>query len=512
MEEKTSEIYESKTVPGVGVEHNQLEVRCTRNVSGDQFDKGVQDYSFAIGGSFAWVPNRSYFRVGLTLVGDDVTNIPSLDQNVALADNVCANMYNNCYFRAGQQDVSSIVSYLPQASQVKNRLTKSGAWTRSIGKDAYGQDPSFASRVNTASSDGVLPGSTRIMSGLNTAGDATIAIATNGACTLANYTLASEYKIEAGDKLIVSTAVGEGTATFHVDTAPTADAGTSMVVTPLPAVAVTATASVLLIKTQKTPQRKTVYVHWCPPIGIFDSGRPMGSGDYRVSLNPESNYKKAAVQALTALTPGTDYDLTVEDISFFVSLVRVNVPPTMTEKLELTEVMIQTKAATDAQNNQLDFTLPPSTYGIAVYVQGSTAGSATNLPPSLFKTVDDSSNQLENIQITYANVSKPSTNWSSKFSNTENYLTQRYLDTQSESGLIFNEGGGEDFLQWKERGVLVFYRYLRDRSDRSTHCTVNLKHTNLSLPSNVHVAALYRRVAQITTNSGRVVDVQSLSV
>ena len=511
MESKT-ELYESKNEVGTGIEHNQLEVRCTRNVSGDQFPRGVQDWPFTIGGSWAWVPNRSYFRVGLTLTGQGGTP-PIVPENLALADNVCANMYNNCYFRAGQQDVSSIVSYLPQAAQVKNRLTKSGAWTRSVGKSAYGQDPSFASRINTISKDGVAVGSERRLLGLDATETATITIAIDGTCTLgAGYVLDSDYKIEAGDRLLLTVPATNTVDTFIVETAPTDNVGTGMVVSPAPAVQIDNATAVVLIKKAKTAQRQTVYVHWVPPVGIFDSGRPMGSGDYRVSLNPESNYKRAAVQALQSLAPGVDFDLVVEDISFFVSLVRVNVPPTMSEKLELTEIMIQTKACTDAQNNQLEFTVPPSCYGICVYVQGSTAGSATNLPPSLFKTTDNSSNQLENIQITYSNVSKPSTNWSSKFSDTENYLTQRYLDCVSESGLVFNDGGCETFEEYTERGAIVFYRFLRDRSDRSTHCTVNVKHTNLLLPANLHVAALYRRVAQVTTNSGRVVDVQTLSV
>jgi hypothetical protein len=66
---------------------------------------------------------------------------------------VCGNLYNNVYVRAGGQDVSSIVNYVPQAQQVKNRLDKSGAWLDTVGKDSFGCDADFQTRVNNTAAN-----------------------------------------------------------------------------------------------------------------------------------------------------------------------------------------------------------------------------------------------------------------------------------------------------------------------------------------------------------------------
>ena len=127
------------------------QVTCQRTVSGDNFSQGVQDFNFSIGGKTAWIPNRTYFRVGMTLTGRGGVAAPTFSEQVAFSDSVCGNLYNNVYFRAGGQDVSSIVNYAPQAQAVKNRLDKSGSWLKTMGKDAFFLDPDFNSRVGRTS-------------------------------------------------------------------------------------------------------------------------------------------------------------------------------------------------------------------------------------------------------------------------------------------------------------------------------------------------------------------------
>ena len=507
-----TEVLESKQTIGEGIEHNILEVRPQRNVSGDSFGQGLQDYRFTIGGSWAWVPNRSYLRVACHLTRENKEDGPSISDNLALADNVVGSLYNNAYFRAGQQDVSSIVSYLPQASQLKNRITKSGAWTRSIGKSAFGQDPYFSSRVNTSAVDGVRNVPRQTITRVSNTGVATIAIDVEGVITIdpQGDTSAGEgiFALQGGDEIHINNQIYvvkfRGTGALG--------ANSEVVPRPLDPLGIAATNVFTIYKAVRTPQREIQYVCWVPPIGIFDSSKPMGSGDYTLSLNPAAKYKQAAVQSFYALTPGVDFNFKVLDVSLFVSLVRVNVPPSMTQQYEFSEIQIMTKPATSSTNNQLTFSVPPSTYALAVYVQDNVAGSSTVVPPSRFKAADESDENLENIQITYSNLSKPATNFTSAFTKDENYLVQRYHDTQAECGLIFNEGGGETFSEWLERGGLYFYRFMRDADDRSTHVAVNITHADLAQNTNIHLCALYRRRVDITTTDGRVSQVISQSL
>ncbi len=485
----------------VGVEQTQMEVRPQRSVSLDQFPRGVIDLSFTVGGTFAWVPNRSYVRIACT-IKNPAGNPPGEFDNIAFADNVCGNLFDNCFMRAGQQNVSSIVSYLSQASQLKNRLTKSGAWVNSFGKSAYGQDPSFASRVQSVSLSGRAVGEVYDVA-IGDGGTASIGVGTN-VVTLAGATNFAQFEI--GDILVI-----EGQQ-WEIATPPTDAIGAGMTVTQVSVAAIAATDQAFIRKVNQTPRKQTVYIMWVPPIGIFDSDRPLGSGDYRLSLNPYSNYKRTCVQALEDLTPGTGFDFEVEDLSFFPYITRTNMPTSGIDKLELSEIYVQTKSVTNNKTNQIEVTVPPSTYSICVFVQANSATSNTKNPPSVFKALDRSDERLKNLQISYANVNKPSTNWSSDYSTTENYMTQRYHDTQCESGMIYNDGGGETFPEWLERGPYYCYSFLRDASDRSTHCNVNMSYENLQTDTTIFVCALYRRVAEISYQSGRVTSVQTLSV
>ena len=54
---------------------------------------------------------------------------PVTGDQLAFADDAMACLYNNVYFRAGGQDVSSIVNYVPQAHALKTQVMKSGVLT-----------------------------------------------------------------------------------------------------------------------------------------------------------------------------------------------------------------------------------------------------------------------------------------------------------------------------------------------------------------------------------------------
>ena len=127
------------------------EISCMKAVSGDSFVKGLQEYIFSIGRPNAWSAKDSYFQFKLKITANG--NKPNyFNDKIAMSENVCANLYNNCYFRAGGQDVSSIVSYVPQASQIKMRLQTSLAHQQSMGKGAMMLEPSFSERSKMVSS------------------------------------------------------------------------------------------------------------------------------------------------------------------------------------------------------------------------------------------------------------------------------------------------------------------------------------------------------------------------
>jgi len=407
----------------------------TRNVTGSEFDKGIIDVNFSIGGKTVWVPSRSYFRIGMELTKADGTPVTKAD-DVAFANMAPGNLFDNVYFLAGGQTVSSIVNYAPQAHACSYRLSKSGAWLNSVGKDAYGISPDFEYRQMQAS-------------------------------------------------------VG-------VD----AD-------------------SVLVPVSQDISQQNKVFFMYKPPVGIMEHSKPMGSGDYRFQFNPNSNYKTACVESPSGAGAG-DYSFNVTSMELYICTELMDVSPTGTEVLHLMEHQVQSKPMGGAGDKNFDFTIPPSTKAISIFVQSGAAGTNTMCPPSLLgcRTAGvgavvggyGAERSIRSIQLTYANMTKPPTRWSSEFTADVKKLQQRYLDTQIESSQAFSSGGCETLQQWLEGGVLLHYSWGRDANDRSTQLQIQADYSQYEPNSNLFVISHYTRSCEIDVNQGFISQVRSLTI
>lgn len=508
-----AEVYNESVTMSTALEYEYRQISCQRAVNDVNFPRGVQDFNFSVGGNKGWVPNRSYFRIDLSLRGRGGADAPTISDQVALADNVCANLYNNVYVRMGGQDASSIVNYVPQASQVKARLDKSGAWLKTIGADAFGCDADFQSRVNrtTPSIPTQIDGQPQTVK-LGTPDnqhDYTIAISAIGEVAGVNTLLnTGTSALVLGDQIIV-----EG-VTYTVQAAATDNAGTGCIVKPFPVAAIVATHNAYKItRANNGDGANNVYLMWQPPVGIMDHATPLGAGDYRIQLNPNANFKQAAVQMLQdSMSAPANFDLLVNDVQFFAAMVTTQIPSTGTEVLHLMEMQVQSKPLSGgANNNLLDFTLPPSTKAITLFVQSGDGGSNTLIPSTLFKTKDQSDENMQSVQIQYANQSKPATRHTSQLVAGTNFMKQRYLDTQLYSGKMWSEGGSEDFGDWLKRGPLYHWSWVRDANDRSTNCQINVQFGNIEPGANLFVCSHYTRAVSIQTEAGFVVSVESLS-
>jgi hypothetical protein len=504
--------------PG-GIEVNRLQVPCKRDVRADNFVRGVQDFDFSIGGRYAWRPSKSYFRVGLTIKhfneekAEDGLLQPRSENDIAFADNPCAGLYDNIYVRAGNADVSSIVNYASQAHQVKTRLSKSRGWLKSIGRSAFGCAADFQDRVNQVASDGWDNEEYTLgnRGPIGTADATYTAVGSTGVVTGVN-TFFLRYSV--GDIFI--TPDGRYTITER-------NTDIEMTIDPVGFDDFSGDYTDSSIFSRSTSeQANTVYFMYVPPVGIFDHEGLLGSGEYRISMNPNSRFETAIVESLDLKQLGTEYSVTVEDVQFYPCIEKANAPATGVEKLFLTEQHIQSKKLSSggggASTSVLDFTVPPSTTSISVFFQDQKAGSMSTMPLTRFKIPDandllkSSEMSLTNVQLTYANVSKPSTNWTSSYTGSTNLMTQRYLDTQIDSGMFYSEGGAESFTEFRKRGLLLHYDFNRDADDRSTNLQAQFSFDRMNDTGNVLICAHFSRVVQISTQNGRVANVQTLSI
>lgn len=487
------------------------ECSCQKSVSGIDFAQGNQDFSFGVGGPTAWIPSKSYFRITATLSNLNVAGAPlqpTIANQIAFTDNMASGLYNNAYFKAGGADVSSIVSYLPQASSLLQRTSKAGSWLNSIGKSGYMLNADFQDRVNITASDDLLNVSSQqeyvAVGGYNGAG--TVSIAQAGGVVTGAGTLLTLLAV--GDILVV------GGVHFKVLIVADNDAGlTTMTVSATFATsgAISGIAYGLRMKRRDGGSRNVQFIMYQPPIGIFQHSEPMGSGEYRISLNPNANYKKACVEStrtVLGLNPGVDFDITIQDVKFYYATQKTSIPQPITN-LALIEMLVQSKQASADQT--YEFMVPSSTINLCLFVQSGDAGSNTRSPASQFKCKDGSHNLITALQVTYANTTKPATRWASKFDATTNNLQQRYIDDMIETRLIESDGGAETFSEWLQRGPYYFYSFNRDRDDRSTQVQVSIQFTALEPNALLFVVAMYSRVTEITTSEGRIVNVRSLN-
>ena len=396
-----------------------------RTVAGPQFTQGVIDFDFSVGSNTVFIPSKSYFRISVELQKVDGTAFTDAS-DVAFANFCPGNLFDNCFFYAGGQNVSSCINYGPQAHALAYRLRKSGAWMNSIGKDAYGICADLTTRSRMVRPE-----------------------------------TAEEKK---------STAYGQ---------TPSRDA----------------------VNTCKR------YFMYQPPIGIMEHSKPMGAGSYRFQFNPASNFEKACLEQ------GTDsnlYKVAVFNMELYICEEKMEISPTGSDVLNLLEHQVQSKKLSESAS--LDFTVPPSTKAITIFVQSATAGINTQYPPSKFK--GSTGAKLRNLQLTFANTTKPPTNWESMSGNKTEGLQQRYLDTQIESGQAFSSGGCETMADWLKNGEVFHYTFVRDSNDRSTQVQLSA-HWDRDITAstdNIFVVSHYTRSIQIDVENGYVAQVQSLNI
>jgi hypothetical protein len=398
-----------------------------RSVAGPQFTQGVIDFDFSVGSNTVFIASKSYFRIATKLVdAADGTTPPPSTADVAYANFCPGNMFDNSFFYAGGQNVSSCINYGPQAHALAYRLRKSGAWMNSIGKDAYGICADFTTRSRMVRPE------------------------------------TAEEKAES--------ALGQ---------------------TP-----------------SRDPDDTSIrYFMYQPPIGIMEHSKPMGAGSYRFQFNPASNFAKACLEQAAN---SADYQVQVTGMELYICEEKLDVSPSGSDVLHLLEHQVQSKKL--SESGSLDFTVPPSTKAITVFVQSGLTGTNTQYPPSKFVGATDV--KLNNLQLTFANTTKPPTNWLSMAGAKTEGLHQRYLDTQIESGQAFSSGGCESMADWLANGPIYHYTFVRDASDRSTQLQLSSQWSgNISASTdNIFCVAHYTRSVQIDVENGYISQVQSLNI
>lgn len=554
------------------MELNYREITCKRSVAGAAFAQGIQEYSFSVSGKNAWIPSLSYFVIQAELkvnartarlnsgvapvaggvpISPAVPRVPYLSDEVTFSDHFGSCLYNNCFFRAGNSDVSTIMQYVPQAAVLKSRLDKSGAWSQRVGRFLNQDDSDFTRRLNkvcldgTYHEDGLKVSKTTNQRVLLTTAGAPVVLNTVASASAA-YTASTGVLLFAGaapvNALVSAIAAGDLITLVSV-TGPVFKviavlSATTCLVSPINAANVDVAASAIIDDLAPADPRcgfNNIQMIFQPSIGIMNHSQPLSGGDFRFDLNPNPNFAIAGIQSNYNLQPGTDYTLNIVNVLLYIATIKTDVSPTGIIPLSLLEMQVINKSLSGlAQGGtvNLDFTVPPSTLGLTAFIQSSRAGTNTTQPPTQFysgsnalNNINDANiaNNVQFIQMTYGNVSKTQTLYSSQYQplstglitdNGTNYNIQRWLQSISYSGKISSEGGCEDHNQFLDRGWYAYMDFSRDRSDTSSYLNVQIGFNN---PQNIDpsdqlfIVAHYSRQAEIQYENGYIVQVVSVN-
>jgi len=509
----------------------------TRDVTTNNFPNGAIHFRFQTSGQKWWVPSRSYLRVRCLLAKQDGTQL-TLDDDIAPNMGLCASLFQSAEFRINDKTVSRISDFMPQVDAIETRLSKSKAHLEGIGAASNLWDVDFAKRQSVVTADGVYNPS--VVSSLTSRGtlgyapaDTLEVAADTGILTFAGVAPPdAQVVFQAGDEIEIEVGGAIGTVRYVVSATLT---NVTLQLNNLKTIAIAQGAYAFKrIRNVSSNEARGVSefeLTWTPPLSIFKIGHALPSMKAELVLNPQTNtvYQKYAIQSTVAdKVPNTgtigapsansNYIFNVQDMYFYCNTVEGPRADDVSYLLDLSQTNCQSEqfSANQQSFQQRNFDVSPSTYALTVAYQDARSGTDTRHSSSIFKVSNNGNNdndeelKLNRFFINYSGQNLPAPDADPNFTATQDYTTQRYIESQIYSGAMFDTGGGEDIQTYHDRGSYYYFAWPRDGTDRSTR--VNVHQSFQQGTDTTHLRLLLfshsKQVARVRVQDGRVVDVQ----
>ena len=259
----------------------------------------------------------------------------------------------------------------------------------------------------------------------------------------------------------------------------------------------------------------------------------LGSANYELVLNPhaKNTYRIQSVETLTAASAPYDaaggYKFTIDELYFQARFHQSGRIKKSGYLLDLAEIDCQVGDVTGTGFTAEHFQVPETTYKLTVAYQDDRVGTDTRLsaskfrswaaniytagPPVVYNVGEEL--KIDRFYIKYGSQSKPNPDSDAKVSDTEDFVTQRYMDTLIQGGAFFDTGSGESMTDFKERGMYMTYDFSKDPSNRDTRVSIHQSCTNANAANmNCLLFAHHKKVVKITLEDGRVTNVQNVEV
>ena len=428
---------------------------------------------------------------------------------------------------------------MPQIDALQHRLQKSSSYLSTVGQSTNFWDVGFSKRQSVVSSDGLLikeitgdsiVSTARQDMGFDAAGGAGAGNRNSFAYTAANgnlvyaqgtdgngltaaqasavYPVGSFFQYTSGAeagilcKVLTNDGAGNLTVERNINNDVLANGQTDF------------SRGVLDINSENNEARavQEIELIWQPPLSIFKVQEAMPCMKAELVLNPQtsSQYQSNAIE----------FKFEVKDMYLYVNTVEGPRRDNITYLLDLDEVTCQADKISSDAFGQRSFDVSPSTYALTVAYQDARATSSSQNSQSLFKVYNDNRTErseelkLNRLFVNYDGVNYPQPDASPEFDDTKDYTTQRYIETQLNSGAYFDSGGAETIQEYHDRGSYYYFATPKDGASRSTRVNVH-QGFNTTGPDatskNMRVLLFshHKRVARVRVVDGRTVDVQT---
>lgn len=283
---------------------------------------------------------------------------------------------------------------------------------------------------------------------------------------------------------------------------------------------------------ENAPFQELVWRPCLPLFHTFDGCLP--AGDYELVLNPKSasDYKQQVFESgTTKAVPGVNVDFSVERVQLKVATVEGPSVENKQYALSLDHIECQSAKVLSAGLSQQYFSVSPATKALCVAYQDNRLTDATQSaskftigPADPYDIGNEVSadrrrlaDRLRRLYIQYDGIKRPEVDATPECDDLANparrlMVQERYYQSLSETGMLFDPAGAETLNQWQRKGPYYYFNWNRATSSGATRVQVAQEFEGQDAIANANVLlfSLSETSAVVSVRNGEITSVEQI--
>ena len=271
---------------------------------------------------------------------------------------------------------------------------------------------------------------------------------------------------------------------------------------------------------------------WRPCLPLFHMFKGcLPSGDYEIVLNPKSSsdYKRQVFESGEALAvPGVNCDFEVQRVQLKVATVEGPRVDSKQYAISLNHIECQSsKLLGSGGLSQQYFSVSPATKALCVaYQDNRLTNGEVSASKYVISSLSDPQDQipsfrrgadyLSRLYLQYDGLKRPEIDATPRFDRSGALKTlqvqERYYQSLTETGMIFNDAGAESLEVWQQRGPYYFFNWNRSTNSGATRVQVNQEFSQPESVTNGNVLlfSISETSAIVTVRNGDITSVEQV--